>query len=489
MKTDYDVIIAGGGMSGLITASAIGYYSKKTARILVMDRNSPEEPGKKTHNGWTCGDATSLNSLRYLEKNIGIKYGSPELEHPVKGVLVYSPDHETKVRFEGEGYILNRKLLPQRQVRDAKGFDVEFKYKLTADRLTSENGYVTGVTGRFDDGTPFKATAKIVIDATGSSSVIRKFLPIESYIEREINLDDIEATGRYIIDFDQGKEDETYFTPDYCLIHLDQFIAPAGYGWVFPKAKNRANIGLGVSKAGLSRRNRKFKLNDNLQTLIDKYLKDNPAIKNWRLATGPAYDGNSKGNWQVPVRRHNDCMVANGFAVVGDAAWMPRPLDAGGIGPSIYAGVILGKVVSAALEANDYSQESLWGYNVEYMTTHGYQMASFEVLRRYLQILTNDQINYGMKHFLSEEDVRAISERRHPDFNRAQMINPLLVLRALSEYELAKGLRYTAKKSQTLVQHNLEYPKSPSGFVTWRKSLLEELKEATERFAPLEVAE
>jgi flavin-dependent dehydrogenase len=36
---DYDVIIAGGGMSGLLTASAIGYYSKQNARVLVVDRN------------------------------------------------------------------------------------------------------------------------------------------------------------------------------------------------------------------------------------------------------------------------------------------------------------------------------------------------------------------------------------------------------------------------------------------------------------------
>ena len=65
-------------------------------------------------------------------------------------------------------------------------------------------------------------------------------------------MDDIEATGRYILDFDHGKEDETFFTPDYCLIHLDQFIAPAGYAWVFPKGKNKVNIGLGVSKSGLN---------------------------------------------------------------------------------------------------------------------------------------------------------------------------------------------------------------------------------------------
>src|SRR5579863_4967167 len=141
-------------MAGLLTASAIGHYSKKGARVLVVDRNPPEEAGKKTNNGWTCGDATSMNSLRFLEKSIGIKYGSPELEHPVKGILVYSPDHKTKVLFEGEGYILNRKLMPQRQVRDAKKFGVEFKFGITAEKLIAEDGYVRGVAGRDADGKP-----------------------------------------------------------------------------------------------------------------------------------------------------------------------------------------------------------------------------------------------------------------------------------------------------------------------------------------------
>jgi hypothetical protein len=238
----------------------------------------------------------------------------------------------------------------------------------------------------------------------------------------------------------------------------------------------------------LERRNRRFKKNDNLQSLIDKYVADNPVIKNPHQPRGPEYECNTKGNWQVPVRRQNDCMVANGFAIVGDAAWMPRPLDAGGIGPAIYASVILGKVVAGALEANDVSETSLWSYNVDYMKTHGYQMASFEVLRRYLQTLTNEQINYGMKHFLSEEDIQSISQRKHPEFNRAQFLNPIMWLRVFSELELAKGLRYTAKKSQTLVTHNLGYPDSPRGFEAWRKKLLDELREASTKFKPIEIA-
>src|SRR5208283_2021159 len=129
-----------------------------------------------------CGDATSKRSLDYLAEHIGLRYGQPELEHPVKGVYVYSPDRKTKVLFEGEGYLFNRKVAPQRQVRDAKEFGTEFMFESTAERLTSENGHITGVTGRRPDGSPYRATSRIVIDATGSSSLLRRFIPIESRI-------------------------------------------------------------------------------------------------------------------------------------------------------------------------------------------------------------------------------------------------------------------------------------------------------------------
>jgi flavin-dependent dehydrogenase len=487
-ERDHDVIIAGGGIAGLITAASVGFHSKGKARVLIIDRNKEEEPGKKTHNGWTCGDATSKRSLDYLAEHVGIRYGSPELEHHVSGVYVYSPDRRTKVLFEGEGFLFNRKLVSRRQVNDARKFGAEFLFNATAERLLSEGGYITGVSGRKADRSTFSLTAKIVIDATGSSSVLRRFLPIPSMIEKEIDADDVVGTGRYILEFDPAKQDPAFFSPEHCIIHLDQFIAPAGYAWIFPKGENKVNIGLGVSKSGLDRRNRRFGLNDNLQSLIDKYVADNPVIKNPRQPQGDSDSGNTKGNWQVPVRRHNDCLVANGFAIVGDSAWMPRPIDAGGISPSIYGGTILGKVIAQALEAGDTSEGSLWKYNVEYMNSHGYPMASFEVLRRYLQTVTNEQINYGMKHFLSEEDINAITERKHPEFNQARFMNPAMWVRILAQLSLARGLRYTVKKSAALVEINLGYPESPKGFEEWKTRLGKELQETVTKFKPLDVA-
>src|ERR1051325_2408726 len=230
-KTDYDIIVAGGGLAGMIVASSAAYYSNQRLKILIIDRNSIEIQGRKTISGWICGDAVGKNTVDFMTDRIKISWGSPEIEHPVKGVVAFSPDHETKVSFDGEGYILNRKMLPQRQMSDCKKAGVEFNERVALRSLIIENNTVIGVEGEdLATKAPFKKTAKLVVDCTGVTSVLRTNFPIKSYIERRIDRDDLEATGRYIYNFALAHEDRTFFDPDYCIIHLDQKLAPGGYG-------------------------------------------------------------------------------------------------------------------------------------------------------------------------------------------------------------------------------------------------------------------
>jgi len=484
MDTDYDVIIAGAGVAGMVTAAS-AKHSDGNLQILVIDRNSRDEAGKKTSTGWICGDAVSKGSLDYLEREVGVRYGKPELERVVRGVVAYSPDHLSKAMFDGEGYVLNRKLLPQRQLKDAEKLGVEFLFDTSAETLLAKEGFVTGVHCRSaKDNSTFNKSSKLVVDATGSASRLRTGLPIKSYIEKEIDKEnDLESTGRYIIKFEAGKNDSTFFDPNYCIIHLDQRIAPGGYAWVFPKGENKMNVGLGIQKRILERRNRELGRKDTLQSLIEEYIQSNPAIRTWKPSETIDDKGNEKGTWQVPVRRQNDCMVANGYMIVGDAAWMPRPIDAGGIGPAIYASTIAGKVIAETLEARDTSERGLWKFNTEYVKTYGYRMASSEVLRRFLQILSNEDLNYGMKHFLGQDDVDSISRREHPEFRRVSLVNPARIIWALPRLALARGLHYTAQKSMRLIQHYMNYPNSPDGFEQWHAKFMDELREAYNKFS------
>ncbi|MCS7146196.1 MAG: NAD(P)/FAD-dependent oxidoreductase [Nitrososphaerota archaeon] len=493
MNKACDVVVVGGGVAGTHTAMSVARFSGGRLSVTLIDRNPSSEFGKKTKTGWSCGDAVSRKSMDFACDNIGISYGYPEIEHQVEGVLVYSPDHESRVLFDGDGYILNRRVWAMRQLEYLVKMGVEVLHRVDVHSVLVEDGFVAGVSGKnLATGEDVKIRAKVVVDASGSASKLRSNLPIKSNIEREIDKEnDVIGTGRYIVEFERGEEDETWFDPRYCIIHLDQVLAPGGYSWVFPKGENKANIGLGILKRLLHKRNAKLGINENIQDLIEKYLGMNRVVRNPRPSTSPLDENNIFNIWQVPVRRQNDCLVANGFAIVGDAAWMPRPIDAGGIGPALEASVILGRCIVEALEAGDVSEAGLWKYNVEYVRRRGYQMASFEVLRRYLQGLSNERISFGMKYFLSQEDVESIKRREHPRFPlltslKRYLLDSELRRRVREDPGLAKGLRIAAEKSRRLIRLYSEYPENPASFTKWHRRFLAELRDAYKRLSPQE---
>jgi flavin-dependent dehydrogenase len=158
--------------------------------------------------------------------------------------------------------------------------------------------------------------------------------------------------------------------------------------------------------------------------------------------------------------------VANGYMLVGDSAWMPKPLDAGGIGPAIIAATIAGKDAVEAIQAGDTSEKGLWQYNKHFVDDYGYKTAGLEVFRRMLQGLTNEQIDYGMKHFLSKMDVDKITQGEHPEFSTVDKL----------------GMIIRGAMNKILTDHYHNYPATPEGFPEWHSILIRHLENAFLRY-------
>lgn len=470
----FDVVVAGAGLSGNLAATMA---SRAGLNVLMVDRNPPVEVGKKTIWGWTCGDAVAGSHIDFITKKTGASFSFPELDRRVDGVYALSPDLETKFMFEGVGFTLDRPGFEAKLLQLSLKNGVHYLPEFEVESPVIENNYVAGIKGRTKEKEIKTFTGKIVIDTLGVSTVIRRKLPENPYVDRTVDIDDVESTGRYIYEFELDHEDLRYYDPDNALIHLNTELAPGGYGWVFPKSGNRINIGLGVQKRSLDLRNKKTGRSDNLQTLIDNYVKWTGVFKNLKIFNK---NNNGKGNWSVAVRRQMESLVYNGYMGAGDSMAMPNPISAGGIGPAMISGVLAGENAVRAIESKDVSVKGLWNYNVDYNNAYGKRTAGMEIFRIYLQSLDNDILNYGMRNFLTRKEASDITLGLIPELSMASKF--MMVMKGARNIGAFRNLVYAVKKMQKMNQIYDAYPKTPEEFIKWRPQVTEEIEEAKKRF-------
>jgi len=466
MKPEYDVIVVGAGVGGCMAATTIGTRGKGL-RVLIIDRNPMAEVGKKTAAGWICGDAVGEHHFKFIRSELGITFGRPEIENQVRAVVVSSPDRSVSHPFEGSGCLLDRPKFARRLLREALKTGIEYRDLTQATDLLDDGKSVTGIVCqdlRARQPRPRSITSKLVIDASGMSTKLRRNLRVPSFIEKEIDRDDIEPTIRMNAQLAEGLEVDV----SLCEIILDAEKAPGGYLWIFPKSSTKVNIGLGVQQK---------RAKESLETLLNKWIYETPLFKGIRKITD---DGNLPGAWPVSVRHQNDSLVADGFMLVGDSGWFPNPLSAGGIGPAMTGGLIAGDVATAALQAGDVSDESLWEYNVRYVEKYGKKTAALEAFRTYLQTLNNSELNYGMRNFVSDKGAVAFSWGEIPELSLGDKIQrAALGLRKLSAF---RNLAYSVSKMRELNELYEQYPKAPSQFTEWKKRVDRILGEIKTRF-------
>ena len=434
----FDVVIVGAGTAGCLAAKTTAEAGLKTC---IIERKNQKEIGEKV-----CGDALGEHHLR----NVGLK--APQngaLEKRIEGVKIYSPDLKTVFTIKHEefsGYLLNRRLFGQWLLRTALDSGAVLFDSTQCLEPIIKKGFVTGVLAKnLKTGEKIEFEGKTVVDASGFLGVIRRKLPREMNIEKEISNEDVEVCYREIRQLKQEANNK-----NYCEIYLNQKITPSGYTWIFYKGSAKVNVGLGVCMRG------NF---PNPKKQFYKHIITQPLFEGSLLLTG--------GTWYDPTRRPLDNMVGNGVIITGDAACLVNPIHGGGIGPSMLSGYLAGKTIIEALEEGDVSQKALWPYNVRYMESYGMKQAILDVFRLLLLTSSNEDLSYGMRcRLLTEEDLLKASLGR--DFHLNITETAKRVFRGLKRIRFLNKLRIAVDLMRKVKVHYKNYPRTLKEFETWR---------------------
>ncbi|HDD26281.1 MAG TPA: NAD(P)/FAD-dependent oxidoreductase, partial [Acidilobales archaeon] len=371
----YDVIIVGAGIAG---ASAAYFLSFSDLRVAIVEAKPWERVGDKP-----CADAMGKHHFDHL----GLPYPKgKELEGYVKGVFLYSPSLKTVFKVKGDGFEINRIKYTQGLLSKALNKGAEFFGRHQALRPILEKGKVVGIKVRnLSSGEVFDIKANVVIDASGNSRAIVRHLPKDWPVSEPADPKDYVIAYREVYELSKPVDE-----PEYIRIYLSNKVAPGGYWWLFPKSLiDVVNVGLGV-QYGVG--------NPHPKTLFDKYIKNIPELSGAKLIEA--------GGALVPTCKPLDSLVWDGIAVIGDAAYTVNPVHGGGKGSSAIAAKCVADAVIRAHDVGNFSAKGLWNANLCYIENYGRKQAKLDIFRIFLQKLSDDDLEYAMKHrIVKEEDI------------------------------------------------------------------------------------
>ncbi|HOV99736.1 MAG TPA: NAD(P)/FAD-dependent oxidoreductase, partial [Bacteroidota bacterium] len=238
-------------------------------------------------------------------------------------------------KLDGVGYILERRLFDYALAKVAAEEGAQIITKAYAyDLLRDADGNACGVKVLLKD-EPIEIRARIVIGADGVESRVGRWAGIDT----ACSIHDMESCAQMTL---SGIEVE----PDRLDFYFGSSIAPLGYLWVFPKGKNSANVGIGISVEAAKQQSAL----QYLQQFVEEHFPSAAVLT--QISGG------------VPCAKTNKVLVKNRVMLVGDAGHQVNPTSGGGIISGMIGGMMAGQVAGKAIRHNDFSlladYETIW---------------------------------------------------------------------------------------------------------------------------------
>lgn len=310
MKDSYDVIVVGAGPAG---STAARYAAAGGASVLMLEKD--RDVGYPVR----CGEAVSHEGV--------VQFIEPDpkwIAATVSKFRIVVPNGSSIVpRLDGIGYVLERRIFDYELAKVAAREGAEVVTKAYVYDLIKPNGKVEGVRALIKD-QKVDIRANVVIGADGVESRVGKWAGIDT----TCHIRDMESCAQVTLSgvhVDEGILD----------FYFGDKVAPGGYLWVFPKGKDTANVGIGISVEGAKEK----AAIRYLEEFIEKKYPHAAVLT--RIAGG------------VPCAKTCDQIVKNNVMLVGDAAHQVNPTSGGGIISGMIGGMIAGQVAAEAIKENN----------------------------------------------------------------------------------------------------------------------------------------
>jgi digeranylgeranylglycerophospholipid reductase len=353
VKSRYDVLVIGAGPAGSLAARIA---SKEGLSVLLIEKH--REVGVPV----CCAEGISRESLA--------KFFNPApkfIAQAVHGGRLFSPDGtEVVIRWPGVGYILERKIFDRELTRQAAEAGAEVLVRTQATGMEKVDGGWKVTMTSFGD--TLETEAGVVIGADGVESLVGRWAGIST----EIKMGDFHSCVQYLL------EDESLGEDELVTFHVGKDLVPGGYAWVFPKGRNRANVGLGLIPTLM--KNKSENTVNYLKRFVEKYY---PKANILETTVGG-----------VPANNAPQDLVADGVMLAGDAARLTDSLSGAGIAIAMESGELAGQVAVKALKQGDTSKKAFFEYERRWRESpSGKDCSNHALIRKVFLKLSDSEMN------------------------------------------------------------------------------------------------
>ncbi|MGH7025357.1 MAG: NAD(P)/FAD-dependent oxidoreductase [Caulobacteraceae bacterium] len=386
MSNRFDVIVVGGGPAGSVMAWSL---ASRGVNVAILER--AVFPREKV-----CGDFVEPGGLRILEA-MGCLDTLDEPAQIAKARVYFGPRlayqgaipyYETGEGLRRHGYIVPRHILDTRLQECARAAGAVVFEGCEAGGIGRADGRMQ-VAAR-QAGKELSLTAPLVIGADGAESIVARTFGLRGADRRHIGL----SQRAYVegVEVDAGE----------ATIWFDEDLYP-GYGWMFPMADGRANLGVGMLSETCHRRG--LSVPKAFAACIEKLRIRHPGCAGVRVASRPL--GGVVKMYGGVGRNHFD-----GGLLVGDAGSFVDPMTGEGITQGMESSLIASRTVLAALEAGRFDANFLVRYEREFRTY-------FDPAMLFLDLCAAMMRNWHFREFWLRATSRGFDEaRKDVDFAR-----------------------------------------------------------------------